>query len=220
MKKKKSIYDVVGMLKAPLGVSVSIEEMSLGYGGKFKEGDAVSIRCHSSGLDLACGTIGVVVHVHGQGDAYEVEFLREDGSTIGVETFAAADLDPSVVQDIQDLPVQERKSLKGMSSHAGKAVSITEMNAVIAARSAAAVRTQIQMQNPPHPGEVLKEYLGSLSLADAAEKIGIDQDGLSRLLAGQSRIDRVIAAKLGRAFGTSAQLWVGLQSAFDASNPG
>lgn len=43
-------------------------------------------------LGLEPGDVGVVVHVHGQGEAYEVEFLSLDGNTIGVETVEAGDL--------------------------------------------------------------------------------------------------------------------------------
>lgn len=43
-------------------------------------------------LGLEPGDVGVVVHVHGQGEAYEVEFLSTDGNTIGVETVDACDL--------------------------------------------------------------------------------------------------------------------------------
>ncbi|MBK7424683.1 MAG: DUF4926 domain-containing protein [Propionivibrio sp.] len=44
-------------------------------------------------LGLEPGDVGVVVHVYGQGSAYEVEFLTMDGHTIGLETVDAADLD-------------------------------------------------------------------------------------------------------------------------------
>lgn len=71
------------------------------------------------------------------------------------------------------------------------------------------------MQNPPHPGEVVAEYLGSQSVADAASKLGVGQEYLSRLLDRQASIDSTMAAKLGRLFGTSADLWMGLQSAHD-----
>ena len=43
-------------------------------------------------LGLEPDDVGVVVHVHGQGKAYEVEFLTLDGNTIGVETVEACDL--------------------------------------------------------------------------------------------------------------------------------
>jgi len=44
------------------------------------------------GLGLEPGDVGVVVHVYGDGSAYEVEFMTMDGNTIGLETIAAEDL--------------------------------------------------------------------------------------------------------------------------------
>lgn len=52
----------------------------------------VVLRRPMPSLGLEPGDVGVVVHVHGQGEAYEVEFLRPDGNTIGVETVDACDL--------------------------------------------------------------------------------------------------------------------------------
>ncbi|WP_304350046.1 DUF4926 domain-containing protein [Comamonas testosteroni] len=43
-------------------------------------------------LGLEPGDVGVVIHVYGQGAAYEVEFLTMDGHTIGVKTLDAADV--------------------------------------------------------------------------------------------------------------------------------
>jgi len=50
-------------------------------------------------LRLEPGAVGVVVHVHGQGEACEVEFMTPDGQTIGVETVRAADLRQDDEQD-------------------------------------------------------------------------------------------------------------------------
>lgn len=71
------------------------------------------------------------------------------------------------------------------------------------------------MQDPPHPGEVLAEYLGSLSQVDAAAKLGITSEHLSRLLDGLVGIDAKLAIKLGQAFGTSAEMWTGMQTTYD-----
>lgn len=38
---------------------------------------------------LAKGDVGVVVHIHKGGEAYEVEFLRMDGSTVALLTLEA-----------------------------------------------------------------------------------------------------------------------------------
>ena len=41
----------------------------------------------SSGLQA--GDVGVVVHIHRQGAAYEVEFMTLDGGTLAIETLEA-----------------------------------------------------------------------------------------------------------------------------------
>ena len=41
----------------------------------------------SSGLQA--GDVGVVVHIHRQGAAYEVEFMTLDGGTLAIETLDA-----------------------------------------------------------------------------------------------------------------------------------
>jgi hypothetical protein len=43
-------------------------------------------------LGLKPGDVGVVVHVYNQGEAYEVEFMNPDGSTLGVATVDARDV--------------------------------------------------------------------------------------------------------------------------------
>ena len=58
----------------------------------FKEHTQVVIDCGIPKLGLVPGDVGVVVHVHPQGNAYEVEFISFDGNTIGVETIEACDL--------------------------------------------------------------------------------------------------------------------------------
>lgn len=43
---------------------------------------------------LQAGDVGTIVHVYQQGEAYEVEFVDGDGSTIAVETLAAMNVRP------------------------------------------------------------------------------------------------------------------------------
>lgn len=59
----------------------------------FEEHSRVVLRTCVRELGLEPGTVGVVVHVHGRGAAYEVEFLLPDGLTIGVATVEAAGLE-------------------------------------------------------------------------------------------------------------------------------
>lgn len=41
---------------------------------------------------LLRGDVGVVIHIHQDGEAYEVEFMTMSGSTVSVCTLEAADL--------------------------------------------------------------------------------------------------------------------------------
>jgi len=60
----------------------------------FQEHTQVVLMSPLPALGLEPGDVGVVVHVHGQGTAYEVEFMSLDGRTIGVETLEAKQLRP------------------------------------------------------------------------------------------------------------------------------
>ena len=52
----------------------------------------------ASGLEA--GDVGVVVHVHRNGEAYEVEFLSLDGATGAVETLSAQQVRAADQHDI------------------------------------------------------------------------------------------------------------------------
>lgn len=55
----------------------------------FQEHAQVVLLSPLPALGLEPGDVGVVVHVHAGGAAYEVEFLSLDGRTVGVETLRA-----------------------------------------------------------------------------------------------------------------------------------
>jgi ATP-dependent exoDNAse (exonuclease V) alpha subunit len=44
---------------------------------------------------LKAGDMGVIVHVHKGGEAYEVEFMKASGSTIAVVTLTAKSVSPT-----------------------------------------------------------------------------------------------------------------------------
>jgi antitoxin HigA-1 len=72
-----------------------------------------------------------------------------------------------------------------------------------------------RMYNPPHPGEVLKDYLGGISVTEAATKLKVNRVTLSRVLSGASGVSADMAYRLAQAFGTSAELWAGMQMQYD-----
>jgi antitoxin HigA-1 len=76
----------------------------------------------------------------------------------------------------------------------------------------------MQMHNPPHPGEVLRELclepLG-LTVTDAAEALGVSRKTLSAILNGRAGISPEMAIRLSKAFGTSAESWLNQQMQYD-----
>jgi antitoxin HigA-1 len=72
-----------------------------------------------------------------------------------------------------------------------------------------------RMHQPPHPGAVLREYLGDMSVNDAADHLKVNRVTLSRVLNGASGISADMAIRLGQALGTSADLWAGMQLQHD-----
>jgi antitoxin HigA-1 len=73
----------------------------------------------------------------------------------------------------------------------------------------------MRMHNPPHPGTVLRDYLGSISVTDAARHLGVTRVALSRVLNGSAGISAEMALRLSDALGTSPELWSGMQSQYD-----
>jgi antitoxin HigA-1 len=76
----------------------------------------------------------------------------------------------------------------------------------------------MHMQNPAHPGEVLKElYLEPLHLTvtEAAKHLGITRKTLSQLVNGQAGISPVMALRLAKAFNTTPDLWLNMQKNYD-----
>jgi hypothetical protein len=71
------------------------------------------------------------------------------------------------------------------------------------------------MFNPPHPGEVLREYLGNITVTEAAAKLGVNRVTLSRVLSGNAGVSADMAFRLGIAFGTSPEMWAGMQMQYD-----
>lgn len=73
-----------------------------------------------------------------------------------------------------------------------------------------------QMHNPAHPGEVLREYLPEhMTVGDAAQRLGVSRQALSALINKRAGVSAEMALRLSQALGTSAEMWVSLQAAYD-----
>ncbi|MDE0134450.1 MAG: HigA family addiction module antitoxin [Acidimicrobiaceae bacterium] len=74
------------------------------------------------------------------------------------------------------------------------------------------------MQNPPHPGEIVKweclEPLG-LTVKQAALGLGVTRQALSSLVNGRSGISTEMAYRLSAAFGSTPETWLRMQMSYD-----
>ena len=74
------------------------------------------------------------------------------------------------------------------------------------------------MKNPPHPGLSVRinclEPLG-FSIADGAKALGVTRQALNNLVRGKSGISPEMALRLAKAFGSSPEVWLGMQLDYD-----
>lgn len=73
-----------------------------------------------------------------------------------------------------------------------------------------------RMHNPPHPGEVLREWIPEgMTVTEAAAALRVSRVTLSKILNGKASVTADMALRLSKWLGTSPDLWLGLQTQFD-----
>ena len=74
------------------------------------------------------------------------------------------------------------------------------------------------MNNPPHPGFILKEDclepLG-LTITDFAKKNGVTRKTISDIVNQKTGISPVMSLKLAKTFNTSAEFWLDMQTEYN-----
>ncbi len=74
------------------------------------------------------------------------------------------------------------------------------------------------MMDPPHPGEIVREEclvpLG-LTVTSGAMALGVTRQALNNLVNEKSGISPEMAIRLEKLFGSSAEMWLRLQAAYD-----
>jgi len=70
---------------------------------------------------------------------------------------------------------------------------------------------------PIHPGELLRDELEerSVSLNELARSVRVPMNRISAIVNGRRSITADTALRLARYFGTSPQMWLNLQTAYD-----
>jgi antitoxin HigA-1 len=72
-----------------------------------------------------------------------------------------------------------------------------------------------RMYNPPHPGELLREYLRGVQVGEAAKRLRVARSTLSRLLNARASFTAPMALRLADALGTEPEVWLDLQQQYD-----
>jgi addiction module HigA family antidote len=71
------------------------------------------------------------------------------------------------------------------------------------------------MYNPPHPGEVLREWLADISVTEAARRLGVTRVALSRVLNASAGVSADMDLRLSKALGTTVGTWYTMQANYD-----
>ena len=76
----------------------------------------------------------------------------------------------------------------------------------------------MQMYNPPHPGELIKEaYIDELNVSEReiAKKLHVAPSTFNRIVQCKSSISPEMALRLSKTLGKSPEFWLGLQHKYD-----
>jgi addiction module HigA family antidote len=77
------------------------------------------------------------------------------------------------------------------------------------------------MKHPPHPGRIVRheciEPLG-LTVTRAAKHLRVTRQALNNLVTERAGISPDMAIRLSKAFGSSPQVWLGLQLDYDLAH--
>lgn len=73
------------------------------------------------------------------------------------------------------------------------------------------------MHSPAHPGRIIKSALTELdlSIAKAADALGVSRMQLNRVVKGDSAVTAEMAVRLEAVIGSTAATWLGMQTAYD-----
>jgi addiction module HigA family antidote len=69
--------------------------------------------------------------------------------------------------------------------------------------------------NPAHPGEISKDYLGGMTVKEAAARLRVTRATLSRILNGHAGITAEMSLRLSAGLGTSPEFWLKMQGQYD-----
>ena len=76
----------------------------------------------------------------------------------------------------------------------------------------------MRMKKPPHPGRIVRqeciEPLG-LTVKETAQRLGVTRQTLNNVVNERAAISSEMAIRLSKAFGSSPEVWLGMQVEYD-----
>ena len=75
----------------------------------------------------------------------------------------------------------------------------------------------MQMKNPNHPGDMIRDCLDELgvNVTDGAKALGVTRAALSRVLNRRAAVSAEMAVRLEKTIGSTAGFWLRLQMNYD-----
>ncbi len=76
-----------------------------------------------------------------------------------------------------------------------------------------------RLRRPSMPGEILRELFlepRGVTISRFAAAIEVSRKHMSDLVNGKARVEPMMAGRIAKALGTSAQVWLNLQASVDA----
>ena len=76
----------------------------------------------------------------------------------------------------------------------------------------------MRMKRPPHPGRIVRqECLEPLELTvtEAAGRLGVTRQALNNVVNEKAGISPEMAIRISKAFGSSPEVWLGMQMEYD-----
>ena len=61
----------------------------------------------------------------------------------------------------------------------------------------------------------MRDYLGEMTVAEAAKRLGVTRAHLSRILNGRAGVSAAMSLRLSAALGTSPEFWLKMQMQYD-----
>ncbi len=73
------------------------------------------------------------------------------------------------------------------------------------------------MNKPVHPGKIIKHSLDllDLNITDAAKRLGVTRQTLSRVINGKTAVSPEMAIRVSKALGSTPEHWLRMQMAYD-----